>query len=116
MSTPGPNSRYARAVARTWTAPDGEAIPYIGRRVIPDTDRYQELDRYRVRGSSLSADGAMTQVERIDQVGDGFYGDPLQYWRICDANCIERPAEACADDGKLLIIPLPLELSGNGDA
>ncbi|UAK23292.1 hypothetical protein [Sphingomonas nostoxanthinifaciens] len=99
--TPGPSSRYARQTIQTYVAPDGEMVPYIGRRVIPDMDRYQPLDRHRT-----------VAAERIDQVADGFYGDPLQYWRVCDANGVERPAEACMPAARLLVIPLPLELSG----
>jgi hypothetical protein len=103
--TAGPNSRYARQVVQVFTGPDGEVVPYIGRRVIPVMDRYQVLDRHR----TLTA-------ERVDQVADDFYGDPQQYWRICDANGVERPAETCEPVARLLVIPSPLELSGRGDA
>jgi len=102
--TPGPNSRYARTEMRTVTTPDGEAVAYMGRRIIPDQALYQPLDRHRTSGR-----------ERVDQVADAFYGDPAQYWRICDANGVERPAAACDPLGRLLVIPLPLELSGRAD-
>lgn len=98
------NSRYAGVEVRTWRSPTGDEIPYVGRRVIPDLDRYQTLDRHLT-----------IAAERIDQVADGFYGDSEQYWRICDANGIERPAVACEPVARLLVIPLPLELTGYGN-
>jgi hypothetical protein len=96
-----PNSRYARAPVLVWTAPDGSQTTYLGRRIIPETRRYTALDHYRSAGDV-----------RIDRLADEYYGDPEQYWRICDANAVENPAEAVAEDGTLVVIPLPLEVSG----
>jgi hypothetical protein len=98
---PAANSRYAGTEVRTYRTAGGEDVRYLGRRIIPELDRYRVLDRHR----TLAA-------ERIDQVADAYYGDSEQYWRICDANGSERPAEACEPVGSLLLIPLPLEMTG----
>lgn len=104
-SSPFPrNSRYNASHIRTYTTPAGDSVAFAGRRIIPEQDRYQALDRHRA-----------TAAERIDQVADAFYGDPEQYWRICDANGVERPALALDPPGKLLVIPIPLEMTGRGD-
>lgn len=103
-NTAPPNSRYFGLATRTAPAGDGESVEFIGRRIIPAVERYKVLDRHRTVAS-----------ERIDQVGDAFYGDPEQYWRICDANGVERPAEASEPAGRLLVIPVPLEMGGHGD-
>jgi hypothetical protein len=100
-----PNSRYFGTTDRFYTAPSGETVAYIARRIIPELDRYQVLDRHRAVAS-----------ERVDQVADGFYGDPEQYWRICDANGVERPSTTLQPVGRLLVVPLPLELTGRGNS
>ena len=101
----GPNSRYRDVPLRTRKRADGTDENFIGRRIIPGLDRYTALDR-------ISTDGQT----RIDSVSAGAFGDPLLYWRICDANGEEEPANATKPAGRLLIIPMPLEMSGDGDA
>ena len=100
-----PNSRYYGIATRQYTTPAGDTVEYVGRRIIPEMDRYQALDRHRA-----------IAAERVDQVADAFYGDPEQYWRICDANGVEWPAQALQPVGRLLLIPLPLEMTGRGDS
>jgi len=99
------NSRYRQVPLRTRTLPDGSIETYVGRRVIPSVDRYAAAGRHRVKGG-----------ERIDNIAAEAFGDPEQYWKICDANGIAHPAEAAEPDGRLLVIPLPLEISDHGDA
>ncbi len=99
-----PGSRYYGAAIRSHVGPDGVSRAFVGRRIIPATTRYVPLDRHR-----------SDALERIDAVAARFYGDPLQYWRICDANGDADPATATAE-GRILTIPLPLEVSSRGDA
>jgi hypothetical protein len=100
-----PNSRYYGVAIRGHAEPDGTVIAFVGRRIIPEMQAYTPLDRHRTDG-----------VERIDAVAAEFYGDALQYWRICDANGVEDPAVATAPEGRVLVVPLPLEVSGHGNA
>jgi Base plate wedge protein 53 len=100
-----PNSRYYGLPLRTRVNPDGTSDNFVGRRVIPALSRYRALDRYRVVGE-----------ERIDAVAAEVFGDPELYWRICDANGDADPGRAAQPTGRLLVIPLPLEIADDGDA
>jgi len=97
------NSRYRMVAERRTTLPSGEEVAFIGRRIIPDLDRFKPLDRHRV-----------VEGDRIDQVSAGGYGDPLLYWRIVDASGEADPFAACRPVGRTLVIPLPIEVSGDG--
>lgn len=99
-----PGSRYYGVEIRSHLEADGTVRAFVGRRIIPETARYVPLDRHRTDG-----------VERVDAVAAHFYGDPLQYWRICDANGIDDPATATRPEGRVLVLPLPLEVSSRGD-
>lgn len=99
------NSRYRNVPLRTRTAPDGSVETFVGRRIIPAAERYGVIARHKVTGG-----------DRIDRIAAEAFGDPEQYWKICDANCDPDPALAAAPDGRLLVIPLPLEVSDRGDA
>ncbi|HEY0130455.1 MAG TPA: hypothetical protein VGB57_03550, partial [Allosphingosinicella sp.] len=68
-------------------------------------DRYAAAGRHRVTGG-----------ERIDNIAAEAFGDSEQYWKICDANGDADPALAASPDGRLLVIPLPLEISDHGDS
>ena len=45
-----------------------------------------------------------------------YLGDPLQYWRICDANGAMRPDELTDTAGRRLRITLPEGIPGARDA
>ena len=101
----GPNSRYRDVPLRVRKRPDGSDETFVGRRIIPGLERFTALDR-------VSADGQT----RIDAVAAEAYGDSLLYWRICDANGEAEPANAARPAGKLMLIPMPLEMSTDADA
>ncbi len=46
------------------------------------------------------------QGERPDQLSARFLGDPTQFWRLCDANQVIRPAELTEAPGSPVIIPV----------
>ncbi len=94
------NSRYHGLAVRTHTRPDGTEDKFVTRRIIPGMERYRALDRYRTDGR-----------ERIDSVAAAAFGDPELYWRICDANGEAEPGAATTPEGRLLVIPLPLEVA-----
>lgn len=99
------NSRYRDVPLRTRVAPDGTVETFVGRRIIPALERYGIVGRHRLIAG-----------DRIDGVAAEAIGDPEQYWKLCDANGDADPAQAAEPPGRLLIIPLPLEISDNGDA
>lgn len=100
-----PNSRYRGVPIRTRIAENGNVEAFVGRRIIPDMDRYAPLARHKLFG-----------LERIDRIAADYYGDPELYWRICDANGDEDPGQAAGPDGRVLVIPMPLEVSDRGQS
>jgi len=97
------NSRYCLVAERRTVLPSGDEVRFIGRRIIPDLERYKPLDRRRT-----------VEGDRIDQIAAAVYGDPLLYWRIVDASGESDPFAACRPVGRALTIPLPIEVSGDG--
>jgi hypothetical protein len=99
------SSRYRDVPLRVRAAPDGSLETYVARRIIPAVERYVPLGRHKVSGG-----------DRIDRIAAEAFGDPEQYWKICDSNGIAYPAQAAEPDGRLLIIPMPLEISDHGES
>lgn len=46
----------------------------------------------------------VTAGDRLDLLASRYYGDPLQYWRIADANPARLP-EDLLEVGRVLVIP-----------
>ena len=85
-------SRYERVPQGVWRDPDGESHPFVLLRVIP---RPVGLQTHRV------VDG-----DRLDLLAHRYYGDPEQFWRICDGNGALWPDELLAELGRTLAIPV----------
>ena len=94
-----PASRYANVeVARmTVAGPDGRdrVIAYVRRRFVPD-----------VAGATL-VQHTVIQGDRLDNVTARYLGDPLQFWRVADANGAIRPEELTDEPGRIIRIVLP---------
>jgi hypothetical protein len=97
-----PNSRYTPTAMLIYHAPDGREIAYGARRLLPRPEQFKPLAIYR-----------HDRDRRIDDIANAYYGDPEQYWRICDANLVFWPPDATAIADARLVIPLPLEISGH---
>lgn len=78
----GPESRYYGLPPATYTTEDGRLIRYVSRRFVPQPQRYATLQLHTV-----------AQGERVDVIAAQFLGDPLLYWRLCDANLALRPTD-----------------------
>lgn len=89
------NSRYYMTPLRSQIGPDGEEQQFLARRIIPQSHSY-EFERYIQTG----------QESRIDVVAAENYGDPMLFWRICDANGFADPGDSLEPDGKKVGIPL----------
>jgi hypothetical protein len=96
-----PESRYLGIGLATWATPQGEQVEYVRRRFIPPPERFALIQRYRV-----------TQGDRIDVVAANVYGEPLFYWRICDANLAVDPNDVTAQPGAFIRITLPAGIPG----
>jgi len=97
-------SRYHGLAAAELRLADGTTVAYLRRRFIP---RPEDL--------VLQQEHLVAEGDRIDNLAAQHLGDPLQYWRICDANRAMCPAELTTTPGRRLRIALPEGLSGTGD-
>jgi hypothetical protein len=90
------NSRYHSIETAKITLPDGRTVAYTPARLLPDGEKMP-----------LLAETPAAQGERPDQLAHRTLGDPLQYWRICDANNVMHPLELVDEAGRFVRIPLP---------
>lgn len=100
-----PTSRYYGLTATQLTRADGRPITYLRRRFVPPPERFTDVDEHEVAAG-----------DRIDNLAARYLDDPLQYWRICDANRAVRPDELTEVAGRRLRITLPEGIPGVGDA
>src|SRR5215510_14790935 len=94
-------SRYFGIETTTIETSDGKVHAYLRRRFIPQPERFTTLQEYSV-----------VQGDRIDNLAARFLGDPLQFWRMCDANRAMRPEELTEVIGRRIRITLPEGIPG----
>jgi hypothetical protein len=89
-------SRYSALETSTYTFPDGRQVSYKRRRFLP-------------RGESMSIlmEVRVARGDRLDFVTAKALGDPLQSWRIADANNALNPATLTDEPGIVLRVPVP---------
>jgi hypothetical protein len=76
-----PNSRYYRTPQTTYTGEDGEQIKHLRRRFLPQGEGLPVLMKVFPK-----------EGDRLDLIAHQALGDPLAFWRICDANNTLHPA------------------------
>jgi len=95
-------SRYAELPTETLsvTDADGQArtVRYVRRRFVPPPPGDD---------AATLAEHTVSENERLDNITARYLGDPLQFWRLCDANNVLRPAELTDAPGRFIIIVLP---------
>jgi len=96
-----PESRYAGIPLTTIELPiEGstatQTVAYFRRRFVPQPSNFATLRM-----------SAVNNGERIDQVADRELGDPLAFWKLCDANRIVRPLDLPLADPMRIRVPLP---------
>jgi hypothetical protein len=96
-----PTSRYYDTPVKTLESADGSKLVYLARRFVPAGSRFATLGVHSVQAG-----------ERLDLVAAAELGDPLAFWRLCDANDAMRPDDLCAEPGRRLRIPLPEGVPG----
>jgi hypothetical protein len=93
-------SRYYSLEVATLSTTDSDGQPieirYVKRRFIPSNENATTLVEHTV-----------TQGERLDVITANYLGDPVQFWRICDANEVMRPSELTDTIGKVIAIKMP---------
>jgi len=91
-----PTSRYHNTETSTCETADGKKIIYLRRRFIPAPERFTLLQEHLV-----------VEGDRLDNITALYLGDPLQFWRICDANTAMNPPTLTTVIGRRLRITLP---------
>jgi hypothetical protein len=90
-------SRYFAIENATVSSEDGQRVViYKKRRFIPAMEKITVLQKITIVAG-----------DRLDNLSSRIFGDPLQYWHICDANDIIHPLELTDKPGKSIRIPLP---------
>lgn len=95
-------SRYYGLDVATYAAPSGTPLAYVLRRFVPQADTMQVIQQYTV-----------VQGDRLDTIAAQYLGDPLLFWRLCDANNAMRPAALTHTPGTKLNITMPPGVSGS---
>jgi hypothetical protein len=80
---------------------DGGPVAYLRRRFIPQPSQFQTEQVVTVQ-----------QGDRPDLLAATYLGDPTLFWRLCDANRIDRPPELTATPGAAVRITLPVGITG----
>jgi hypothetical protein len=98
-----PDSRYYGSATLQYTAPNGRAITYLARRIVPQpgAPNYATIATHTVK-----------QGDRLDLLAANYIGDPLIFWLICDANGAIRPDTLVETPGTTLNITLPQGVPG----
>ena len=106
MTAPRPfplNSRYHETPQLETTLPDGRTVVFLARRFLPPPETLATLGYH-----------AVVEGERIDSVAAAELGDPVQWWRLADANGATDPEEMVDEVGALVRITLPEGVPGMG--
>jgi nucleoid-associated protein YgaU len=97
------DSRYYGSAVLQYTAPNGQVIPYLQRRIVPQpgAPNYATINTYIVH-----------QNDRLDLIAAKYLGDPLMFWLICDANGAMNPNDLVCTPGTSLSITTPQGVPG----
>lgn len=99
-----PNSRYHASETAELNTADGRPLVYLRRRFVPDPARFVTLQEYRV-----------VEGDRLDRMAAAVLGDPVQFWRLPDANGSLHPLEL-EELGRRIRLTLPEGMPGVTDA
>ncbi len=101
------DSRYYGYSVLQYTAPGGQTIPYLARRIVPQpgAPNYATINQCTVQ-----------QGDRLDLIAAKYLGDPLMAWLICDANGAMKPHDLVATPGRVLAITTPQGVPGGAIA
>ena len=98
-----PDSRYYGSGTLTYTAPNGQSIAYLARRLAPQPG---------APNFSTVAQHTVKQGDRLDLIAAKYLGDPLIFWLICDANGAIRPDDLVKTPGTVINITMPQGVPG----
>ncbi len=100
-----PTSRYYAKPLSVTKTPHGESVVHVKRRFVPAAENFAFLQYHFVE-----------QGDRLDNIAQTYLADPQQFWKICDANGVDRPDELTEEVGSKIRITLPEGMPGATDA
>jgi hypothetical protein len=89
-------SRYANLPVLTLEREGQDPMPFVARRFLPAGSSLQTL-----------AEEIVQSDDRADLITTRTLGDPLQFWRLADANDVLDPGELTDESGQRIRIPIP---------
>ena len=93
-------SRYFNIETVTLTPVGGQPVSHLRRRFLPQGGELPPLAQIAVQPG-----------DRLDLIANRTLGDPLAFWRICDANNAMDPLkmleDAAGDPARRLMVPMP---------
>jgi len=97
------NSRYYNSEKKILKLQDEREISYIPMRILPSlkTDNNEAKSLF----SLIDIKGN----DRLDLISAKIFGDPEQFWRICDVNIILHPIELTSTLGQKILLPTLLK-------
>jgi hypothetical protein len=88
-------SRYETVSDASLIARDGRSIAYKRMRFIPKSN------------APLRLAAKVEQGDRPELVAYRAFGDPEQFWRLCDLNLVQRPVDLTSVPGARIAVPAP---------
>jgi len=101
------DSRYYGSATLSFYSPDGQAVTYLDRRLVPQPG---------AANFAVVAKHTVKQGDRLDLSAAKYLGDPLLFWLICDANGASRPDDLVETPGTILNITMPQGIPGGSGA
>lgn len=89
-------SRYYRLETATHETLAGHTVRYVRRRFLP-----------RGEQQPLLVEVTVNDGDRLDLITARTLGDPLQFWRVADANNAMNPPDLTAEPGATIRVPIP---------
>lgn len=96
-----PTSRYHGIETARLESVDGKTIAYLRRRFVPPPEQFALLQEHTV-----------VQGDRVDNLSAQYFGDPEQFWRLCDANGVICPDALIERTGRNIRVTLPEGIPG----
>lgn len=89
-------SRYYSLPNATHTDRDGRGVTYKRRRFLPAG-----------KDMPLLVEVSINAGDRLDLITARMLGDPLQFWRVADANDTMNPETLTDELGRVIRVPVP---------
>ena len=91
-----PTSRYYQLEEAVFKRADGEEVHYVRRRFCPPGEALP-----------LLVEVVVVDGDRLDLLTARTLGNPLQFWRVADANNALNPADLLEKSGRYVRVPPP---------